>query len=267
MKVKGTIREIKERLNQGTGVTDDWIQALLRDERAGVQKLAQGYLRQQERQRRETARIEAMWQFERTYRQKGFQTIAGVDEAGRGPLAGPVVASAVILPEDFDASGLNDSKKLTEEDRLALRERILQEAIAVGVGIVDAVTIDHINILQATYEAMRRAVADLQPEPDMLLLDAVEVPGLSMAQHPIVKGDALSHSIAAASIIAKTTRDEWMREAAQRFPEYGFDRHMGYGTPDHLAALAKWGPCPLHRKSFAPVRGLMDGAKSQESTG
>ncbi|MFC4076410.1 ribonuclease HII [Salinithrix halophila] len=253
MKVQGTVREIEARLNSDSEIDPGWIDQLLADPRAGVQKLARSFLRRQEKIRSEQERVERMWQFEHTYRQQGYRLIAGLDEAGRGPLAGPVTAAAVILPEDFDAIGLNDSKKLTREERQALRTRIEGGALAVGIGIVDNQTIDEINILQATFEAMRRALDELVPKPDMLLLDAVKLPGVKLPQHGIVKGDALSHSIAAASIIAKTVRDEWMRQAAEEYPQYGFDRHLGYGTPEHLEALDKWGLCPLHRRSFAPV--------------
>lgn len=254
--MKGTIHEIRERLERGE-LPEDGIDALLRDPRAGVQQLGQTYLRRRSQHLREVQRIEEMWQFERTYRERGCRWIAGLDEAGRGPLAGPVVAAAVILPEDFDATGLNDSKKLTPEERLTLRRRIEQDALAIGIGIVDHDYIDRHNILQATYEAMRRAVAGLNPTPDQLLVDAVRIPGVSVPQESIIKGDALSHSIAAASIIAKTERDQWMVREGASYPEYGFERHMGYGTPDHLAALERWGPSPIHRKSFAPVTNRM----------
>ncbi|MDA8352292.1 MAG: ribonuclease HII [Firmicutes bacterium] len=254
MKVKGTIREIADRLSREKNISESDLNALLSDPRAGVQKLARSYLKKREAERREQKRIEEMWQFERTYRERGYRLIAGVDEAGRGPLAGPVVAAAVILPDGFDARGLNDSKKLTRDERLSLRSRIEAEATAIGVGVVDHGYIDQHNILQATYEAVRRAVAQLDPKPDCLLLDALRVPGITLEQQDIVKGDALSHSIAAASIIAKTVRDDWMMEAGKRYPQYGFESHVGYSTPDHLAALDRWGVSPIHRKSFAPVK-------------
>lgn len=253
MKVDATIREIAERIKSGEELPDSYIDSLLKDTRSGVQRLARSYLKKREAKQREQERIQRMWHFERTYREQGYQLIAGVDEAGRGPLAGPVVAAAVILPEGFDAEGLNDSKKLSLDERESLREKIQRDATAIGVGIVDHHYIDQHNILQATYEAMRRAVAELSPAPEYLLLDAVQVPGLKIPQHPIVKGDALSHSIAAASIIAKTVRDRWMKEVDEIYPHYGFRKNMGYGTPDHLAALDRWGACPIHRTSFAPV--------------
>lgn len=253
MKVQGTIREIGERLEQDRDITDSFLGSLQEDPRAGVRKLAATYIRKRDARRREEERTEGMWQFERTYREQGYGAIAGVDEAGRGPLAGPVVAAAVILPEEFEAIGLNDSKKLSPEERNALRLRIEKDAVAIGVGVVDNHYIDEHNILQATYEAMRSAVAKLSPVADFLLLDAVKVPGLLHPQHAIVKGDTLSHSIAAASIIAKTLRDQWMAEAGEKYPQYGFEKNMGYGTPDHLAALERWGASPIHRRSFAPV--------------
>ncbi|MBN2908250.1 ribonuclease HII [Polycladomyces sp. WAk] len=267
MRVPETIQSIKKRLERGE-VTEAFLAQLKQDERVGVQKLMASYLRKREQKRKEAARLEEMWRFERMFREQGCQRIAGIDEAGRGPLAGPVVAAAVILPEDFDPTGLNDSKQLSAEERATLRKRIERHAVAIGIGIVETDFIDTYNILQATYEAMRRAVADLPVRPDQLLIDAVEVPELPIPQHAIIKGDQLSHSIAAASVIAKTVRDQWMIEQAARYPQYGFEKHMGYATPEHLAALAEWGPCPLHRRSFAPIRELVQQVeRTTRSTG
>ncbi|SEN14090.1 ribonuclease HII [Lihuaxuella thermophila] len=257
-----TIREIKEWLLQDPVLSQETINELLADSRAGVRKLVQSYLKDQERKKKEAARIESMWRIEKEYWAKGYQTLAGVDEAGRGPLAGPVVAAAVILPPDFDATGLNDSKQLSADERYQLRIRIEQEAVSVGIGMVDVEYIDEHNILQATYQAMRLATLQLDPAPQMILADAVQIPGLSIPQLGIVKGDSLSHSIAAASVIAKTVRDEWMIRAAQSYPEYGFDRHMGYATSEHIEALKKYGPTPIHRRSFAPVRDLLEASKN-----
>ncbi|TCS93129.1 RNase HII [Hazenella coriacea] len=254
--MKKTIPQIKAWLQQEVLSTQE-IKELQNDSRVGVRKLVQSYLRGQEQKEKELQRLEQMWQYEREARTKGIQIIAGVDEAGRGPLAGPVVASAVILPIDFDVTGINDSKQLSGEQREKLKQKIEQNAISIGVGIVDAEVIDRINILQATYQAMRLAIQQCQPVPDLLLADAVTIPQISIPQKSIIKGDAKSHSIAAASIIAKTTRDEWMRQAAEEYPEYGFEQHMGYGTPTHLEAIRQYGPCPIHRRSFAPVRELM----------
>jgi len=257
-KRKKTIPEIKQWLRSETKISEEMLAELKGDSRIGVRKLVEAYLKEQERKRKEQARLEQMWEFERALWLEGIQWIAGVDEAGRGPLAGPVVASAVILPPDFDVTGLNDSKQLKSEERSWLKERIEQEAIAVGIGIVDNEYIDQHNILQATYQAMRLAIGQLSPQPEMILADAVTIPGLSIRQKGIVKGDALSHSIAAASIIAKTTRDEWMMRMADQYPQYGFEHHMGYPTPEHMEALKKWGPSPIHRKSFAPVRECLE---------
>jgi ribonuclease HII len=237
-------------------VSREELEQLLADRRAGVRKLAEARLREWERTEKERERIEAMWRFEREHWATGVRLIAGVDEAGRGPLAGPVVAAAVILPPDFDATGLNDSKQLTEAERNELRKRIEERAVAIGVGIVEAEEIDRLNILQATYQAMRIALSQLSPAAEMVLADAVQIPGITVPQLSLIKGDARSHSIAAASVIAKTERDAWMKRAAERYPEYGFERHMGYATPEHLEALRKWGPSPIHRRTFAPVRDM-----------
>ena len=176
--------------------------------------------------------------------------ICGIDEAGRGPLAGPVAAAAVILPPDHDLLYINDSKKLSESRREKLFDEICTEAAAWAVGIVEPARIDEINILQATYEAMRKAVAQLDPAPDVLVNDAVTIPGISLPQIPVVKGDAKCISVAAASILAKVTRDRIMREMDAKYPEYGFAGHKGYGTKAHIEAIYEHGPCPIHRASF-----------------
>ena len=204
--------------------------------------------RQEERLKKELARLEAMSVYEREYAACG--AICGIDEAGRGPLAGPVVAGAVILPKDEQILYVNDSKKLSEKKRELLYDEIMERALAVGVGIVGPERIDEINILQATYEAMRLAVGQLEMRPDILLNDAVTIPGIDIQQVPIVKGDAKSVSIAAASIIAKVTRDRLMREYDQVFPEYGFASNKGYGTKSHIEALKALGPTPIHRRTF-----------------
>ena len=176
--------------------------------------------------------------------------ICGIDEVGRGPLAGPVVAGAVILPKDGSILYLNDSKKLSEKKREALYEEIMERAVATGIGIVGSARIDEINILQATYEAMRMAISNLKVEPDLLLNDAVTIPQVSIRQVPIIKGDAKSVSIAAASIIAKVTRDRLMVEYDQVLPGYGFASNKGYGTKAHIAGLRELGPSPIHRATF-----------------
>jgi ribonuclease HII len=183
----------------------------------------------------------------------GVSRLAGIDEAGRGPLAGPVVAAAVIIGPERRIKGLADSKLLTAEQREALFRLISERAIAVGVGIVDHETIDRINILQATRLAMTDALARLTVAPDFVITDFVSLSGLGCPQRNLIDGDARCASVAAASIIAKVTRDRLMLEADRAFPEYGFARHKGYGTPEHLAALDRWGPCPLHRRSFSGV--------------
>ena len=201
-----------------------------------------------ERLEKELARLEAMKEFEREY--DGCSLICGVDEAGRGPLAGPVAAGAVILPKDCMILYLNDSKKLSEKRREELFLEIREKAVSYSVGIVGPERIDEINILQATYEAMRQAVSGLGVVPDLLLNDAVTIPELAIPQVPIIKGDAKSVSIAAASILAKVTRDHLMEEYDRQFPQYGFAKHKGYGTAAHVAALREFGPCPIHRRSF-----------------
>jgi ribonuclease HII len=194
-----------------------------------------------------------LWAFEKALMAKGYAKIAGVDEAGRGPLAGPVVAAAVILPPAFEATGINDSKQLTPRQRARWYDRIYAQGDAVGIGIVDAIEIDRINILQAARLAMVMAVANLRPRPDFLLIDGnVGIPA-DVAQQPIVKGDARSVSVAAASIVAKVSRDRLMHRYHDDFPQFGFDRHKGYPTAVHRAAIARQGPCAIHRRSFKGV--------------
>lgn len=202
----------------------------------------------EEKLQAERERLELMKEYEYTY--AACQAICGIDEAGRGPLAGPVVAGAVILPKDCEILFLNDSKKLSEKKREALFVEIKEKALAWSVGVVGPDMIDEINILQATYEAMRKAIGGLSVQPDLLLNDAVTIPGLSIDQVPIIKGDAKSVSIAAASILAKVTRDHMMMEYDELFPEYGFAKHKGYGTAAHIAVIKDIGPCPIHRRSF-----------------
>ena len=196
----------------------------------------------------ELKRLEEMSVYEKEYEKYGY--VCGIDEAGRGPLAGPVVAAAVILPKDEKILFVNDSKKLSEKKREALFEEIKTKAVSYGIGIVDEKTIDEMNILQATYEAMRIAVSKLNPEPDVCLNDAVTIPDLNRLQVPIIKGDAKSVSIAAASILAKVTRDRLMKGLAEDYPEYGFEKHKGYGTKAHMDAIRQHGPSPVHRKTF-----------------
>ena len=196
----------------------------------------------------ERVRLEGMREFENKYSDLAY--VAGIDEAGRGPLAGPVVAAAVILPKYIFLPFLNDSKKVTEKRRDVLFDEIKQNAIAYGIGIASNTLIDEINILQATYEAMREAINALEKTPDVLLVDAVHIPDINIKQVGIVKGDAKSVNIAAASILAKVTRDRIMVEYDKIYPEYGFASNKGYGTATHIAALKEVGPCAIHRKSF-----------------
>lgn len=196
----------------------------------------------------EIARIESLKVYEREYGPMGV--VCGIDEVGRGPLAGPVVAGAVILPEDCQILYLNDSKKLTERRRELLYDEIMEKAVSVGIGVVSQERIDEINILQATYEAMRQAVEKLIPAPDVLLNDAVTIPGLAKKQVPIIKGDAKSLSIAAASVVAKVTRDRMMVALDEKYPGYGFASNKGYGSAAHIAALKSLGPCEIHRRTF-----------------
>ena len=207
-----------------------------------------------ERRRRQAGRLGVLLRPERQLWKQGYHCVAGVDEAGVGPLAGPVVAAAVIFPPDAGIRGVDDSKKLTAATRVRLAEEIRAAALAVGVGVVPVEDIDRINIYHASLEAMRRAVAALAVAPEYLLVDARRVPGLDVPQLSLVKGDARSFSIAAASIVAKVTRDAMMAELDVLYPQYGFRLHRGYGTAAHLDALQRYGPCPAHRRSFGPVR-------------
>lgn len=204
-------------------------------------------------------------EFERAARLCGYRRIAGIDEAGRGPLAGPVVAAAVVLPVRCRLSGIDDSKQLSEGERARLYAAILEHAVGMGIGSADVGEIDRLNILEATKLAMRRAIDQLTPPPDYLLIDAVMLPGIGIPQRPIIKGDSLSFSIAAASIIAKVTRDRLMAEYHDMFPEYDFLSHKGYGTREHLQRLARHGPCSIHRRTFTPVHEAILAAKRESS--
>mgnify|MGYP001084055562 CR=1 FL=1 len=204
--------------------------------------------KQQERLEKEIARTKAMSIFEEEY--KDYPYICGIDEVGRGPLAGPVVAGAVILPKDDMILYLNDSKKLSEKKREMLYDEIMNRAVATGIGMASPARIDEINILQATYEVMRMAIDNLKVRPDILLNDAVTIPQVDILQVPIIKGDAKSLTIGAASIMAKVTRDRMMAEYDKEYPQYGFAKHKGYGTKAHIAGLKELGPTPIHRRSF-----------------
>lgn len=191
-----------------------------------------------------------MWAIEQDFYQKGYSCICGVDEAGRGPLAGPVCAAAVILPPNLDLPGLNDSKKLSDKKRRELYPLILEKAIAYGIAFADHREIDEINILQATYLAMERALSQLSVRPDMVLIDGNRAKDFGLPVTTVVHGDALSANIAAASVLAKVTRDDYMDQMAKQYPEYGFEVHKAYGTKAHYAALTEYGPSPIHRMTF-----------------
>lgn len=218
------------------------------DSRAAVQKLVTKYNKVLEKLAAERARTEAMKEFEKKF--CDYNLICGIDEVGRGPLAGPVYAGAVILPKDKEILYLNDSKKLSEKKREELYDVIMQEAVAVGIGCCDNNIIDELNILNATYEAMRRAIGSLKVVPDILFNDYVHIPAVDIKQISIVHGDARSVSIAAASIVAKVTRDRVMCELDREYPGYGFAANKGYGTAEHLDAIKRLGPTPIHRKTF-----------------
>ena len=244
-----SISEIKKEFEQADNQSLKMLYAMYADDnRAGVVSLIAKYKKQEEKLEEEKRRMENMYIYERKY--ADFQYICGIDEVGRGPLAGPVVAGAVILPKDCDILYLNDSKKLSEKMREALYDEIMEKAVATGVGIVSPARIDEINILQATYEAMRMAIGNLKVRPDLLLNDAVTIPEVNIRQVPIIKGDAKSASIAAASIIAKVTRDRLMVQYEEVLPGYGFAGNKGYGSAAHIQAIQEKGPTPIHRQSF-----------------
>ena len=255
--IKARFAEAEERLKKASmrteaesaaGLLENLEQTYREDTRSGVQALIRRSEKQREALEKETARIYQLQQYERDYEKEGL--ICGIDEVGRGPLAGPVVAGAVILPKNCEILYLNDSKQLSAEKREQLYDVILEHAVAVGIGIVSPQRIDEINILQATYEAMRQAIEKLNPQPAVLLNDAVRIPQVAIQQVPIIKGDAKSVSIAAASIVAKVTRDRMMEQYEEVFPGYGFARNKGYGSKDHIEALQTMGPTAIHRRSF-----------------
>ncbi|ACL75096.1 ribonuclease HII [Ruminiclostridium cellulolyticum] len=215
-----------------------------------VDKLLEKYYRLKNKHDREMERLQKMLSFERQAISEGFNYIAGVDEAGRGPLAGPVVAAAVVLPNGLTIEGINDSKKLSESQREKLFSEIKEKALSYGISVIDEKYIDEVNILNATKRAMTEALSQLEPTADCILLDAVRLDNISTKQVPIIKGDSLSLSIAAASILAKVTRDRLLTEYDAKYPQYGFAAHKGYGTPQHISAIKKFGLCPIHRLSF-----------------
>lgn len=245
------IGQIKEEFQAAqVSMLPELIERYCTDGRSGVTALIEKANKQLEKLRMEQERTYKLQEFERRYAAEGYEYICGIDEVGRGPLAGPVVAGAVILPKDCRILYLNDSKQLSEKKREELYEIIMEQAVATGLGFISPERIDEINILQATYEAMRQAIQNLSVRPDILLNDAVTIPKVDIRQIPIIKGDAKSISIAAASIIAKVTRDRLMVEYDKEYPEYGFAGNKGYGAAAHIEALKKIGPTPIHRRSF-----------------
>lgn len=222
------------------------------DERKGVQNALARWDRLQTKKQAERQKYQEMTFFENQAHENGYRLIAGIDEVGRGPLAGPVIAAAVILPDE-PILGLDDSKKLSEKKRESLFEEINQKAVAIGIGVINSEIIDKINIYQASKQAMMAALEKLTPNPQFLLVDAMTLP-IDLPQESLIKGDARSNSIAAASIIAKVTRDRLMKEYGMEYPQYGFERNAGYGTKEHLEAIKKYGVLPIHRKTFAPIK-------------
>lgn len=249
-----TAKELEERGKAAEGTPDfaDFLAMCRQDPRKAVQRIARHY----DRLQKERERLAALYTFEHRAREEGYELVAGVDEAGRGPLAGPVSVAAVILPMDTFIPRLNDSKKVSPKVREELYDVIQEKAIAVGSALVDAKTIDRVNIYQATINGMYEAIFSLMPAPEKVLVDAVPLDNLPMPVEPIIKGDAKSANIAAASILAKVNRDRLMMSYDAMYPEYGFAAHKGYGTAEHIAALRKYGPCPIHRLSFEPVKSI-----------
>ncbi|MGB4373349.1 MAG: ribonuclease HII [Halanaerobiales bacterium] len=253
---KCTIKELEDLLfaSSGTEIDEAMLEALDNDERSGVQKLLARYRTMVYEEKARRMRWEKMNEFSRKIYARGYRHIVGVDEAGRGPLAGPVVAAAVILDPEEPIYGLDDSKKLTEKKREELYEIIMDKALAVAVGIVSNEVIDQVNILQATFQAMNEAINKLSLTADYVLVDGnMEIPGLGIPQEAVIDGDLNVDAIAAASIIAKVTRDRILYKYHELYPEYGFDRNKGYGTSEHIEALKKYGPTPIHRYSYTIV--------------
>lgn len=252
-----TIKEIKERLATIDDLDHPLFEELILDGRAGVQAAISKRKRELQKQVDEDLRLEKMLAYEKELYTQGIHLIAGVDEVGRGPLAGPVVAAAVILPKACKIPGLNDSKKIPKSKHKEIYEAVLQNAIAIGIGIKDNQVIDQVNIYEATKLAMMEAIGQLEPQPQHLLIDAMRL-DLPIPQTSIIKGDANSLSIAAASIVAKVTRDQMMEEFDCEYPGYDFTQNAGYGTANHLAGLHKLGVTPIHRRSFEPVKSMCE---------
>ena len=252
-----TIKEIKEQLEDIQQLNDPLFAELEKDDRSGVIQAIAKRKREIQKCLDEDERLEGMLAYEKECYARGMELIAGVDEVGRGPLAGPVVAAAVILPKGSKIPGLNDSKKIPKSKHKEIYEAVLQEAIAIGIGVKDNQVIDQVNIYEATKLAMMEAIGQLDPQPQHLLIDAMRL-DLPISQTSIIKGDANSLSIAAASIVAKVTRDQMMEDLDQLYPGYNFAQNAGYGTANHLAGLHKLGVTPIHRRSFEPVKSMCE---------
>lgn len=252
-----TILAIKELLTTITDPTDERLVQIKNDSRKGALTAYTSWENRLKKQQIVLEKQEEMLQIERYFWERGTHYIAGIDEVGRGPLAGPVVAAAVILPNDFDVLEINDSKQLSSAKRELLFDRINESALAIGIGIKDHQVIDEVNIYEATKLAMIEAIQQLPQQPEQLLIDAMHLP-VSIPQESFIKGDAKSLSIAAASIVAKVTRDRMMADYDELYPGYGFSKNAGYGTKVHLEGLEKYGACPIHRKTFAPVKNLLN---------
>ena len=252
-----TIKEIKEQLANIQRLDDPLLAELEQDSRSGVIQAIAKRKRELQKQVDEDLRLEKMLAYEKELYTQGIDLIAGVDEVGRGPLAGPVVAAAVILPKACKIPGLNDSKKIPKSKHKEIYEAVLQNAVAIGIGIKDNQVIDQVNIYEATKLAMMEAIGQLEPQPQHLLIDAMKL-DLPIPQTSIIKGDANSLSIAAASIVAKVTRDQMMEEFDCEYPGYDFTQNAGYGTANHLAGLDKLGVTPIHRRSFEPVKSMCE---------
>ncbi|MBP0726257.1 ribonuclease HII [Bacillus sp. RG28] len=248
-----SIKELKEILETISDVNDETLRSIKMDERIGVQKLVAKWMKDQEKRKLALEKYKLMQAYEEDLINNGVTLIAGVDEVGRGPLAGPVVAAAVILKKDANLIGIDDSKKLSKGKRKFFFEQIKTEAVSYGIGICTSKEIDQHNIYEATKIAMERAISNLNPSPQHLLIDAMKL-ALPISQTSIIKGDANSISIAAASVLAKETRDAMMEELGEKYPEYGFEKHMGYGTKEHLNAIKEKGIIDEHRRSFAPIK-------------
>lgn len=252
-----TIKEIKEQLAHIQQLNDPLFAEFEKDDRSGVLKAITKRKREIQKRLDEDERLEGMLAYEKECYARGIELIAGVDEVGRGPLAGPVVAAAVILPKGSKISGLNDSKKIPKSKHKEIYDAVLKNAIAIGIGVKDNHVIDQVNIYEATKLAMMEAICQLDPQPQHLLIDAMKL-DLAIPQTSIIKGDANSLSIAAASIVAKVTRDQMMEDFDCKYPGYDFAQNAGYGTANHLAGLHKLGVTPIHRRSFEPVKSMCE---------